>query len=210
MPGPWGTGQFRWSKEEPRVGLRGCGLLRPACLGSQPWKHLDNPAPPPIPVPVPRARPSRPHSIPPSGQGTGGGSPVGAGVRTFSRGLGRRLFPLLQNIVLFLISFAQRSLPAPERPRQAARGWAALQSALIVCHRNVSPAQRRARPESGGVAGRLPGRLGRGGDELGRTLLATPRSPGRRGGAAGGIGGGGPGPEGPARGSTRPVRPSTG
>lgn len=44
-----------------------------------------------------------------------GGYLAEAGIRTFSRGLGRRLFLLLQKIVLFFISFAQslqRSLPA--------------------------------------------------------------------------------------------------
>lgn len=61
---PWGTRQLRWSREEPRVGLGGCALLRPACLGSQLRKDLMTP-----PHPVPGARTPCPHSISPSGVG---------------------------------------------------------------------------------------------------------------------------------------------
>lgn len=132
---------------------------------------------------------------------------------TFPRGLGRRLFFLLQKIVSFLFSFAQslqRVLPAPERQGGLLRGWAALQSALIVCHKNVSPraAAGRARVRRF-VAGPLRAGFGEARVswiELGRALLTAPRSPGRRGGVAGGVGGREPGPEGPACGSNRRVR----
>lgn len=189
MPGPWGTGQLGRSMVEPRVGLGGCGLLGPGCLGSQPWKHLTTPRPPLEPGP---------HAFIPFhllgwGHSEGGGSPAGPGVRTFPRGLGRRLFLLLQKIVLSLISFAQslqRSLLAPERPRRAALGLGrAAVRADCVSQKRVHRAQRRARPEFGGVAGGLRDRRGR----AGSALPTTSRSPGRRGGAAGEDGEAGPG-----------------
>ncbi|KAI5245659.1 Ewing'S Tumor-Associated Antigen 1 [Manis pentadactyla] len=90
------------------------------------------------------------------------------------------------------------------------RGWDALQSALIVCHRNVSP-ERSGRPGQSPTGRLVPFGTGSGEAEaLGSALPAERRSSGRRGGAAGGAGGGRPGPKGPARGSTLPVRPWTG
>lgn len=206
---------MRWSREEPRVGSvsAGCWSLRALGLNLRnTWRPQPvSLEPGPLYTTIPFHLWGRAHW-------EDGVSPAGAGVRTFPRGLGRRLFLLQQKVVLFLISFAQslqRGFLARKRPRRAAPGLSrAAVRADCVSQKRVPRAQRRAGPESGRVADRLRGQLGRGGDKLGRALLATPCSPGRLGAEAGGVGGGGPGPEGPARdsarNSTRPVRPSTG
>lgn len=205
MPGPWGTVQFRWRREEPGVGLGGRELLGLACLWSQLWKDLTTP------TRDPNARPPCHSTCWSRAHWKVGAVRLARGLRTFLRGLGRRFFLLLQKTVLF-------PLPSPssEASRRRGgrgellRGWAALQSVLIVCHRNVSP------EAAAGLA-----RVRRCGWSPSGLARARPRRwvrPSRRNGAVpaggegrrAGLGGGRPGPEGPARGSTLPVRPWTG